>query len=231
MSGTAALKPTRDGTAQAGPESSGPVMTVGQYLIDRLAALGVEHVFGIPGDYVLRSVQDARGQPDPAGGHDPRGQRRVRRRRLRPDPRPGLRLRDLLRGRAEHLQQHRRGLRREVAGDRPERLAGLSGAGAQPAACTTRSRSSRRSSRSSRRSRWPRRCSTTRDGVQRDRPRARGRRAVQAAGLPGAPPRPGPRPAGRAAPAARGPAAERPRCAPRGARRGRRAAASGASGR
>ena len=28
-------------------------MTVGQYLIDRLGSLGVEHVFGIPGDYVL----------------------------------------------------------------------------------------------------------------------------------------------------------------------------------
>lgn len=28
-------------------------MTVGQYLVDRLAACGVEHVFGIPGDYVL----------------------------------------------------------------------------------------------------------------------------------------------------------------------------------
>src|SRR3954469_7817886 len=27
--------------------------TVGQYLIDRLHALGVEHIFGIPGDYVL----------------------------------------------------------------------------------------------------------------------------------------------------------------------------------
>jgi len=27
--------------------------TIGQYLIDRLHALGVEHVFGIPGDYVL----------------------------------------------------------------------------------------------------------------------------------------------------------------------------------
>ncbi len=27
--------------------------TIGQYLIDRLQALGVEHVFGIPGDYVL----------------------------------------------------------------------------------------------------------------------------------------------------------------------------------
>src|SRR5438067_9898699 len=28
-------------------------MTIGQYLISRLRAFGVEHVFGIPGDYVL----------------------------------------------------------------------------------------------------------------------------------------------------------------------------------
>src|SRR5580658_9374130 len=28
-------------------------VTVGDYLIDRLQALGVEHVFGVPGDYVL----------------------------------------------------------------------------------------------------------------------------------------------------------------------------------
>src|SRR5713101_2227447 len=27
--------------------------TVGEYLIDRLESLGVEHVFGVPGDYVL----------------------------------------------------------------------------------------------------------------------------------------------------------------------------------
>jgi indolepyruvate decarboxylase len=33
------------------PEPGGT--TVGQYLVDRLQALGVEHVFGIPGDYVL----------------------------------------------------------------------------------------------------------------------------------------------------------------------------------
>jgi indolepyruvate decarboxylase len=30
-----------------------PHITIGQYLIDRLHALGVEHCFGIPGDYVL----------------------------------------------------------------------------------------------------------------------------------------------------------------------------------
>src|SRR5580658_7950742 len=28
-------------------------VTVGDYLIDRLEALGVRHVFGVPGDYVL----------------------------------------------------------------------------------------------------------------------------------------------------------------------------------
>ena len=27
--------------------------TIGQYLIDQLYAHGVEHVFGVPGDYVL----------------------------------------------------------------------------------------------------------------------------------------------------------------------------------
>src|SRR5512144_2255679 len=30
-----------------------PTATIGQYLIDRLHAQGVRHVFGIPGDYVL----------------------------------------------------------------------------------------------------------------------------------------------------------------------------------
>ena len=29
------------------------VLTIGEYLIDRLRVLGVRHVFGIPGDYVL----------------------------------------------------------------------------------------------------------------------------------------------------------------------------------
>jgi indolepyruvate decarboxylase len=37
----------RDGTFEPA------VPTVGRYLIDRLHALGVEHIFGIPGDYVL----------------------------------------------------------------------------------------------------------------------------------------------------------------------------------
>src|SRR5947209_3956084 len=29
-------------------------VTIGQYLLDRLYELGVEHIFGVPGDYVLR---------------------------------------------------------------------------------------------------------------------------------------------------------------------------------
>ncbi len=39
---------TRDGNAAAPAPT-----TIGQYLIDRLQALGVGHVFGIPGDYIL----------------------------------------------------------------------------------------------------------------------------------------------------------------------------------
>ncbi len=106
----------RDGTGDSTGDLGAP--TVGRYLIDRLHTLGVEHIFGIPGDYVLTLLQDDRSQPDPAGGGDPRGQRRVCRRRLRAAPRPGLCVRDLLRGGFEPVQQHRRGLCREVAGDR-----------------------------------------------------------------------------------------------------------------
>ena len=117
MSSTVAPTPMRDGPAQAGAAPS--PTTVGQYLIDRIASLGVRHVFGIPGDYVLGLYKLMEESPLQHRGDDPRGQCRVRRRRLRPDQRPGLRLRHLLRRRAEHGQQHRRGLRREVAGDRP----------------------------------------------------------------------------------------------------------------
>ena len=37
----------------ATPTPNRPRTTIGQYLIDRLHALGVRHIFGIPGDYVL----------------------------------------------------------------------------------------------------------------------------------------------------------------------------------
>lgn len=48
--------PTEAETGSTATEAIGtaaPAFTVGQYLVDRLAACGVEHVFGIPGDYVL----------------------------------------------------------------------------------------------------------------------------------------------------------------------------------
>ena len=58
MSSTSAPVVTRDGAAAATWDGSAPaapaVATVGQYLIERLWSLGVEHVFGIPGDYVLQ---------------------------------------------------------------------------------------------------------------------------------------------------------------------------------
>ena len=43
-----ASKPARDGLPPSPAATS-----IGQYLIDRLHAMGVDHVFGIPGDYVL----------------------------------------------------------------------------------------------------------------------------------------------------------------------------------
>ena len=38
---------------EASNDSAEQVQTIGDYLIDRLRVLGVGHVFGIPGDYVL----------------------------------------------------------------------------------------------------------------------------------------------------------------------------------
>src|SRR5262249_53057347 len=46
-----ARRPRKAAVPVASPPS---VATVGQYLIDRLHALGVGHIFGIPGDYVLQ---------------------------------------------------------------------------------------------------------------------------------------------------------------------------------
>jgi indolepyruvate decarboxylase len=60
MSSTSARAKNRAGSAartrgaSAAAAAAAPaVATVGQYLIDRLGALGVGHVFGIPGDYIL----------------------------------------------------------------------------------------------------------------------------------------------------------------------------------
>jgi len=49
MAPATAPAPTHDGA----PEKDGAPVTIGGYLIERLYALGVEHVFGIPGDYIL----------------------------------------------------------------------------------------------------------------------------------------------------------------------------------
>jgi len=43
----------RDGSQVSGSGSNPRSTTVGEYLIDRLQSLGLKHVFGIPGDYVL----------------------------------------------------------------------------------------------------------------------------------------------------------------------------------
>ena len=79
--------------------ASGPT-TIGRYLVDRLGALGVEHVFGIPGDYILQLYKLIEESPIKLVGDDPRGQRRLRGRCVRADSRAGLHLRDVLRGRA-----------------------------------------------------------------------------------------------------------------------------------
>ena len=129
------------------------------------------------------------------------------------------------------LQQHRRGLRREVAGDRAGRLAGAVGAGAQPA-LAPQGQGIRDAVRglSEDHGRLGR-AGQARDGLQRDRPGAGSGRAVQAAGLSRAAARPGHCAPGQAAPAAGGAAAQRPRCPARGARRGGRAAHGGRAGR
>jgi len=47
MTATTTLESARD------PNARQDVPTIGQYLVDRLHALGLKHIFGIPGDYVL----------------------------------------------------------------------------------------------------------------------------------------------------------------------------------
>jgi len=47
MATSPSLSSNRDGVSEPAP------VTIGSYLIERLHALGVEHVFGIPGDYIL----------------------------------------------------------------------------------------------------------------------------------------------------------------------------------
>ncbi len=53
MSSSTAAESTLDGFDSGGSATVPALMTVGEYLVERLAACGVEHVFGVPGDYVL----------------------------------------------------------------------------------------------------------------------------------------------------------------------------------
>jgi hypothetical protein len=69
--------------------------TVAQYTLQRLAALGIDRIFGVPGDYAF-SDNDAVEVVDNldwvACANE---QRRLRRRRLRPRPRGGDAVHDL----------------------------------------------------------------------------------------------------------------------------------------
>ena len=58
MASSSMTAPTRDGVAAAPLPT-----TIGQYLIDRLHGLGVDHIFGIPGDYILGLYKMAEASP------------------------------------------------------------------------------------------------------------------------------------------------------------------------
>ena len=221
----AVTNPGRDGHPEPGDDD------VGQYLIDRLQAQGVGHVFGIPGDYVLtlyKMIQDS------------------------PIRVVGMTREDSAGFAADaYARLHGLGcvcvtycvgglsLCNSIAGAYAEKspvivlggLAGAPGAGAEPAAAPQGQgvrdpvRGVREDHRGGDRARRPA------DRLRRDRPGARGGRAVQAAGLHRDPARPGAGQARGPAPAPRRPAAERPRRAPRGRRRGRRRCSPRRSGR
>src|SRR5215207_4452786 len=57
---------TSDGKQEVGMAAQGDaagMVRVGDYLIERLRAHGVEHVFGVPGDFVLGFMKDLEGSP------------------------------------------------------------------------------------------------------------------------------------------------------------------------
>ncbi len=129
-------------------------------------------------------------------------------------------LRYLLRGRPELHQQHRRGLCREVAGRRFERLAGHVRARAKPASAP-QGQGIRNSVRGLREDHGGLGGAVRPvDGLRRDRPGARRGGPLQTAGLPRDPPRPPSGQAGHAAPASIGKLPQRSRRPARGARRG-----------
>ena len=56
--------------------------TIGSVLLDRLYRLGLRHMFGIPGDYVLSLYELIAQSPHPAHRHYPRRLRRFHSGRL-----------------------------------------------------------------------------------------------------------------------------------------------------
>ena len=121
--------------------------TIGQYLIDRLHELGVRHVFGIPGDYVLAFYKLIEESPLELVGNTNELARGLRRRRLRPGQGHRLRLRHLRRRRPEPGQRRRpaptpRSRRSWSSAARP----GLR-SGSRTCSCTTRSRGLRHAAR------------------------------------------------------------------------------------
>ncbi len=134
----APTQPNRAGQAEPlspAPQRLGPAAaSIGDYLIQRLAHLGVRDVFGIPGDYVLgfyvklaeSSIRIVGCTREDCAGFAADAYARVNG--------IGARVRDLLRRRPEPVQLDRRGLRREIAGGRHQRLARVGRADQQPAA-------------------------------------------------------------------------------------------------
>ena len=99
--------------------------SLGEYLLQQLWKRGVRHIFGVPGDYVLRFYDLIEHSPirhvgttrEDAAGFAADAYARVQR--------SGSRLRDVLRGRVEPGQFDRRGVRREIARGRDQRVPGL----------------------------------------------------------------------------------------------------------
>src|SRR3984885_7333048 len=56
--GSPAASPREEPTAKAQPAAPGQTLTVAEYAVERLAALGIGHAFGVPGDYAF-SFDDA----------------------------------------------------------------------------------------------------------------------------------------------------------------------------
>ncbi len=228
MTANARQTASREGstsTSSNGPAASSPALptTIGQYLVERLEALGVEHVFGIPGDYILQLYKLIDESPIKLVGVTREDNAGFRGRRVRADSRTGLHLRDVLRGGALDLQQHCRSICRKVAGDRAGGLAGDVGTSAQ-SALAPQGQGIRDAVRGLPEDHG---ClggaGPARDCVQRDRSGAGSGGPVQASGLSRAAARPDGCAASRAAPAAGRAPSQRPRCPARGDRRGGRA--------